>query len=40
MSTKSDIAKLRVCLRCQFVQNGSEFTARGCPNCEAVLNVG
>ncbi|KDN52622.1 putative SPT4-transcription elongation protein [Tilletiaria anomala UBC 951] len=39
MTTKADIAKLRACLRCQFVQRGADFNARGCPNCEAVLQM-
>lgn len=31
--------RLRACLRCNFVQSGPEFRARGCPNCEEVLEM-
>lgn len=37
MATNAEIRKLRACLRCQFVQMGRDYHARGCPNCEDVL---
>jgi len=30
---------LRSCLSCKFVQKGSEFYSRGCPNCEQILDM-
>lgn len=37
MSARSE--HLRACLGCKFVQRAKEFAQRGCPNCEAILEV-
>ncbi|KAK0523220.1 transcription elongation factor spt4 [Tilletia horrida] len=37
--SKSEVAKLRACLQCNFVQRGSEFNAKGCPNCQESLEM-
>lgn len=35
----SSTAKLRACLRCHFAQTAAEFHAKGCPNCQDMLDV-
>ncbi|KAF9268398.1 transcription initiation protein spt4 [Marasmius fiardii PR-910] len=30
---------LRACLLCSLVMSGAEFRARGCPNCEEILQL-
>ncbi|KAL9936955.1 hypothetical protein V8E36_004190 [Tilletia maclaganii] len=37
--SKAEVSKLRACLQCQFVQRGSEFNAKGCPNCQESLEM-
>ena len=35
----SGMRSLRACLVCSLVQPSSKFTASGCPNCEAFLEM-
>ncbi|CEH14565.1 Transcription elongation factor SPT4 [Ceraceosorus bombacis] len=39
MSLKKEGKALRACKGCLFLQKGSEFMAKGCPNCEDVLQM-
>ncbi|AXA48286.1 transcription elongation factor SPT4 [Malassezia restricta] len=35
----STTAKLRACLRCHYAQTAAEFHAKGCPNCQDMLDM-
>ncbi|KAK0544603.1 transcription elongation factor spt4 [Tilletia horrida] len=37
--SKARSANLRACLQCNYVQRGSEFNAKGCPNCQESLDM-
>ncbi|CAD6888427.1 unnamed protein product [Tilletia controversa] len=37
--SKAEVQKLRACLQCNFVQRGSEFNSKGCPNCQDSLDM-